>query len=107
MQLDTVKRDSNLTCEDELRELKARIEAHLEDYREHTSEYDERCKTQDKLYKNTMEAIDKLTQSTQGVVDAWVTARNLQRFVKWLSSFTIVAIAIGWLATKFPSLFNG
>jgi len=52
--------------------------------------------------KNTI-AIANLSYATQGMVDAWSTARNLQRFVKWLSGFAIigamVAMAVGGVDT--------
>lgn len=41
-----------------------------------------------------------LTSSVQGLVDAWGTANNLVRFIKWLSAFVAaVGVIIG--AVKF------
>jgi hypothetical protein len=49
-------------------------------------------------------AIADLTLSTQGLVDAWSAANTFQKFVKWISGFTIVAAAIAWLSVKLNNL---
>lgn len=41
--------------------------------------------------------IANLTEATQGVVDAWVVANGLSKFLKWLSSFAIIGASIIWL----------
>lgn len=41
--------------------------------------------------------IAKLTQATQGVVEAWTVANGLSKFLKWLSSFAILGAIIIWL----------
>lgn len=63
----------------------------------HKIEIEELHKRHNEMYEKNMEAIAKLTESTQGVVDAWTTANNLHKFTKWLSGFAIVGIVITWL----------
>ena len=46
-----------------------------------------------------VEAIHKLTCATEGLVSAWTTADNLQRFFKWVSAFGIAVGAVVWLVT--------
>ena len=42
--------------------------------------------------------IQKLTDSTQGMVDVWSAGRTLQSAIKWLSGFSAIAIIIAWFA---------
>lgn len=44
--------------------------------------------------------VDKLTVSTQGIVDVWSAGRTLQAAVKWLSGFSFVAAVIAWWTGK-------
>ena len=67
-----------------------KLDAHLIEYTQHRAEYLER-------QQHNMEAIDKLTKATQGLVDAWTVANNIQRFFKWLSGFAFLGIVISWI----------
>jgi len=75
---------------------KKRLDAHLVEYATHRSEYLERQVHQDKLQSNNMEAIDKLTKATQGLVDTWLIANGIQKFFKWLSGFAFLGVIISW-----------
>lgn len=80
-------------------ELETKVDNHL-------TEYDKRCKRQDEAYDKTMEAINKLTESTQGIVEAWTAANSFQRFIKWVSSFAVVGAVITWFYTNLPNFFK-
>lgn len=95
---DCFKEIPPLSTEEDLIELNSKLETHL-------TEYTLRCERQDIAHEKNMEAISELAKSTKDIVDAWTTARNLQRFVSWLSSFAVMGAVIAWLHSKFPSLF--
>lgn len=61
--------------------------------RETANQIDKLIKAQELNASN----IAHLTESTQGVVDAWVVANGLQKFIKWVSSFAIIGGIIAWL----------
>ena len=86
----------------ELARLNRRFEDHLDDYREHVSDDLVKHARQDEMHEQNMEAISALTKSTQGVVDGWVFANNVQRFIKWLSGFAVFAGLISWWVTGKP-----
>lgn len=83
-----------------------KLESHLKDYEAYKAETALKLAMIDLAHKHQMEEIHALTKATQGVVDAWSTANNLHRFIKWASGFAVVIIAIQWLNTKFPNLFQ-
>lgn len=85
--------------EAQMKELNRRFEDHVSDYRIHIAEDVEKHRRQDEMYEKNMQAISDLTGATKGVVDAWVFANTFQRFLKWLSAFGIIGIAIIWLIT--------
>jgi hypothetical protein len=75
-------------------QINEKLEQHLEDC-------EQKEQRQDDLYEKTMEAIEKLTHSTQGVVDAWVFANMFHKFVRWASGFSVLAVAGVFLYDKF------
>ena len=86
---------------EELIRLQRRLESHIEDYRDFGYLNEMRhCKHEARQDKN-LEAIEMLTVTTQGVVDAWVFANGFHRFVKWLSGFAFLGGAIAWLQHTF------
>lgn len=62
---------------------------------------DEHMKLDDTRHELLMAAIEKTNESVQGVVEAWIVANALQRFVKWVSTFAILGAGILWFTTKF------
>lgn len=67
----------------------------------HRAEMEETHRHHNELCEKNIEAIAKLTESTQGLVDAWTTASNLQKFVKWISGLAVVGTTIAWLIKNF------
>lgn len=86
---------------------KRKLDDHLtefEEYKKEQLEWRISCKL---AHQTTLESIEALIEAneatvkaTAGVVDAWTTVNNFQRFVKWLSSFAILGGALAWLFTK-------
>lgn len=64
----------------ELTKLKAEFEKHL-------LEHSYIQQLQDARHGQLVEALKTLTDSTQGLVDAWKVADTLQRLGKWISGF--------------------
>lgn len=77
----------------------AQIEARLE---KHLEEYAAREAKQDLMQAANMQAIAELTTATAAVVDAWKVANGFQRFIKWLSGFAVLGASITWAAKTFP-----
>lgn len=80
-------------CE-ELIKLQRRLEVHIKTCTE------DRTVNADR-HKKSMEAIEALTATTQGVVEAWVVINGFHRFVKWLSGFAVLGGAIVWIQQTF------
>ena len=38
-----------------------------------------------------------LTKATEGVVEAWVVANGLSKFLKWLSTLAVIGAVVLWL----------
>lgn len=89
---------------EEIIELKARFEHHLEGHKEDSVKYAERQLKQDLAHEKNLEAIAELTKATQGLVDAWTTAGNVQKFIKWVSTFAIIGASLVWLYSIFSKL---
>lgn len=93
-------------CE-EIVKLRDRVERHLDWHRDDALEYKERQLRQDIAHENNLKAIAELTTATKGLVDAWTTASNVQKFVKWLATFAVLGTALAWIISKLPdSWFN-
>lgn len=46
-------------------------------------------------------AITALTEATRGIIEAWKAAILFQKFIRWLSGFTIIAVVIAWFVTHY------
>ena len=69
--------------------LEVELAAHKEDYEKQRTIEDER-------HSKTMTEIAGIVEATAGIVDAWTTANSVQRFIKWLGGFGVLAAAIAW-----------
>lgn len=79
------------TEEEKLAKLTAEFEKHL-------LEHKYVAQLQDSRHTQLVEAIKTLTDSTQGLVDAWRVADLVQRFGKWVSGFAGFAIIVSVIA---------
>ncbi len=91
---------------DSLVDLNRKLDQHLNDHKVHEVTYEARCVKQEEESKRTIAAIDKLTQATTDIVEAWKVARGVQKFVKWASTFAAIGVILSWLHTKFPTVFG-
>lgn len=113
--IDTIRiRSTDVPDDISLIAVNRKLDTHLEEYHERKEEMEARYRQQQEDHKCVMHAISDLTcvvkeqvDATRGVVEVYVTTKNVQRFVKWLSGFAFLAGMLGWLATKLPSLFTG
>lgn len=97
-------RSTDVPSDAELIKLHRKVDNHIMDYKQHVAENELCYIRQTEQHEKNMEAIAHLTQSTQGVVDAWSAASSFQRFVKWLSGFALIGIAITWFSDKISGL---
>jgi phage shock protein A len=91
--------------EDEVKELRQKLEDHVEEYKQQCREFSDRQMQLQRSHEQTMVAITALTQATKEIVNAWTVANGVQKFIKWLSSFAIVGVAIIWIVAKLPPGF--
>lgn len=92
---------------EELIKLRERVEHHLDWHRDDAVEYKERQRRHDMMQEHNLKAIADLTTATKGLVDAWTTASNVQKFVKWIATFALLGTAATWMVSKLPdSWFN-
>ncbi len=87
-------RSTDVPEDEEIIILRRRLDRHIDEYRLYVLEADKR---DDRL----AEKIDKLVDSTQGLVDSWTFVNNFRRFILWASAFTLPAGAVytkikGW-----------
>jgi len=50
-----------------------------------------------KLQEANTRNVKELTEATKGIVEAWTVANGLAKFIKWVSSFTVIGACIVWL----------
>lgn len=81
--------------------LQEEFKQHKEAFAAHLKENEERWEMLVRMQEQNTAAIQQLTHSTQGLVDAWLAANTLQKFIKWASSFAILGGFIAWAAKKF------
>jgi hypothetical protein len=86
-----------LPMEAQVNNLRRRLDDHITEHKTRDEEYEARQIRQDELHQQNMEAIADLTSATKDVVDAWVVANGLQRFVKWLSGFSFLGVVAAYL----------
>lgn len=94
-------RGSDMSDNEEVIKLQRRLEQHLDTYRNDAFIIEARFVKHEAMQEKNLEAIDRLTATTQGVVDAWVFANGFHRFIKWLSGFAFLGGAIAWLQHTF------
>jgi hypothetical protein len=70
--------------------LRRRVDHHIDEYRMHLLEEEKRDARLERAQERTDESLDKLIASTQGLVDSWTFAINLQKLLKWLATFSII-----------------
>lgn len=91
------------------RQLKERFDNHLSEYDNHRAQlcldYESNMSMITANTENTTAntaAITNLAASTKVLVEAVGVVNSLQRFAKWISSFTILVVAGAWAITKLP-----
>lgn len=71
----------------------------MDDHRAGRRSYD----TMEADIKNLQKEVERLTDQVHNLVDAWNTANNLVKFIKWVSSASI-ACSIIWVL--FTDIFH-
>ena len=95
--------------------LQQKLENHIDDFNEHCKEEDERWDrfilTQESNTESIRQLVtsnQQLSDSTRDVVAVWQAANGtiktfsaIGKFVKWLSGFTVLGVAIKWVFEHF------
>jgi len=87
---------------DELAELRRIVEDHITSDDKRYKHYDDVHEKNTTDISNLITALATLTRATQGLVDGWIAARAIQRFIKWLSGFAFLGAISAWAAGKLP-----
>ena len=97
--------------EEDFMQLRDKVDTHIKEYKLFLEAYISRQKQQDLAQEQLMEAVKELninivhlTESTQGLVDAWKVATGLQRFIVWASQLAVVGGIISWIAIKLTGI---
>lgn len=98
-----IRKNDPVDQQEEIIKLRTRLEAHMQDYRDHVLEEERRylqdMQRQEATAANIaqlMKALELQAEATKGLVDAWNAAAFLQKFVKWLSGFAAIGVFIAW-----------
>ena len=96
-----------MTDKIDLMTISKRLDQHIKDFNDHVENEDSRWDHLIKLQEQNAEAIYKLTESTQGLVEAWdatngaiKVGKALASFVKWATSIAIIGGVITWFLDK-------
>lgn len=88
--------------------LQVKLDNHIEDFHKHCEEESERWDHLIVAQERNTQSIKELTESTRDLVGVWQAAAGtiktmaaVGRFVKWLSSFALIGVAIDWVVTHF------
>ena len=93
-------------CNSELGILRERLDDHLERY---NMDREERIRFEEQILVATQrnsEGIEKLTKSTQGLIDSWIMITGIRKLLVWLASIGGLGWLTTWVHQKFPSLLD-
>jgi len=85
-----------------LHEYSKRCSRLLKIYVERYEELESTVSTNSATLKNVEKSLGELTDATHGLVSAWTTANNLQKFIKWVMSFAVLGMCIRWVVSILP-----
>ena len=86
--------------EERINLLEQRIDDHINDFNEHKELENTRWDKLILLQEQNTQYVKELTESTKDIIEAWHTADNIGRFVKWLSGFGAFGLFILWCIDK-------
>lgn len=96
-----------MTVEDDLIAIKQRLDQHIDEFNEHCDRENTQWGHLIQLQEQNAEAIFKLTESTQGLVEAWEATSGaikvgkvLSSFVKWLLTISVIGGFVAWILEK-------
>lgn len=92
----TKLRSTDMPEDEEFHKLQRRLDRHLDEYRLDTIEREHRDRQTTLAHEANTKSIAALTASVQPLVDAMTAGMILQRFIKWTTGFSGIAILIAW-----------
>ena len=88
--------------------LQQKLDNHIEDYKKHCEEENNRWDHLIVAQERNTQSIQELTVATRDIVTVWQAADGtmktmsaIGKFVKWLSGFAVIGIAIKWIFEHF------
>lgn len=88
--------------------LQQKLDNHIDEYKEHCAAEEKRWDHLIVAQERNTQSIQELTIATRDIVTVWQatdgtmkTLSALGKFVKWLSGFAVVGVAIKWLIEHF------
>lgn len=89
--------------DEELTIMSQKLELHMEEFRAHIEAENLRWESVLSLQERNAEQIEKLTKSTEGMIEAWQVATGGMKFLvlvgnfaKWLASLAVFAAIAHW-----------
>ena len=89
----------------ELSTLNRKVDDHIQEYRNHMTEYQDRQRKQETASLELTAHVTALTKATKPLVDTAVTLSNLQRFCKWAGGLTLVAVFLIWVLKQILEVY--
>ena len=88
--------------------LQQKLENHIDDYKKHCEDEEKRWDHLIVAQERNTQSIKELTEATRDIVNIWQAADGTMKtmsavgnFVKWLSGFAVVGVAIKWVFEHF------
>ena len=90
----------NIDLHGHIRVLGDKFDSHIIRFEKHERDVLERQDAQIASQTLNTEAINRLSESTQGLVEAWTTASSVAKFVRWASGLVVGGLALLAYFTK-------
>jgi hypothetical protein len=105
--------------EERLHQVEAKLHTHIQRFEEFQASdakrWSDLIDSQEVLLatqQHNTDSLQLLTESSQGVIDAWIAANGavkvasaLGKFIKWIGGLGFLGVSIVWVASKLPSDF--
>ena len=89
--------------DEELTNMSQKLEQHMNEFRAHIEEENRRWESILSLQERNAQQIERITKSTEGMVEAWQVATGgmkflvmVGKFAKWLASLAVFAAIAHW-----------
>ena len=88
--------------------LQEKLDNHIDEYKKHCEDEEKRWDHLIVAQERNTQSIKELTEATRDIVNVWQAADGtiktmsvFGKFVKWLSGFAVIGVAVKWLFDHF------